>query len=230
MEQWQAYAPVEALLLFLLEDPNKARRMGLSILPTLVDNYLKALRTEDQSQPTSALWFINQISQHKVISLNPSDVTYSLLVNVAENLHDGDADLLYEYAKKYDAGIAGNEDLFRRLCTHVMAYTRDMEEAGIIPKVSPGDARLFPQLLELQDEIMALYEQGEPTAEELQTTVFSVAKRHDMNQRDWFKFLYQSLLEKNQGPRLGSLFAMLGKGRVEKMFGDAIKRNEAVSC
>ena len=226
MEQWQAYAPVEALLLFLLEDPNKARRMGLSILPTLVDNYLKALRTEDQSQPTSALWFINQLSQHTIIGLQPSDVTYSLLVNVAENLHDGDADLLYEYAKKYDAGIADNEDLFRRLCTHVMAYTRDMEEAGIIPKVNPENTQLLPQLLELRSEIMALYEQGESTSEALQSTVFSIAKRHDINQRDWFKFLYQSLLEKNQGPRLGSLFAMLDKDRVEKLFSDAIKRND----
>ena len=225
MEQWQAYAPVEALLLFLLEDPNKARKMGLSILPTLVDNYLKALRTEDQTQPTSALWFINQISEHKISELQPSDVSYSLLVNVAENLHDGDADLLYDYAKKYDAGIAGNEDLFRRLCTHVMAYTKDMEAAGIIAKASPDDVSLFPRLLELHEELNALYQQGDASAEQLQSTVFSIAKRHDLNQRDWFKFLYQSLLEKNQGPRLGSLFAMLEQDRVDKLFCDAIKRN-----
>ncbi len=225
MEQWQAYAPVEALLLFLLEDPNKARRMGLAILPTLVDNYLKALRTEDQTKTTSALWFINQISQHKIDSLQSSDVTYSLLVNVAENLHDGDADLLYDYARKYDAGIADNEDLFRRLCAHVMSYTKDMEDAGIIVKVGPEETRLFPQLLELQGELKTVYQQGVATAEVLQTTVFSIAKRHELNQRDWFKFLYQSLLEKNQGPRLGSLFAMLGRERVEKLFSEAIKRN-----
>jgi lysyl-tRNA synthetase class 1 len=226
MEQWQAYAPVEALLLFLLENPNKARKMGLSILPTLVDNYLKTLRTEDQSEPTSAMWFINQLSPHKISSLQASDVTYSLLVNVAENLHDGDADLLYDYAKKYDAGIADNEDLFRRLCTHVMAYTKDMEDAGIIAKASVEDNSLFPQLLELKDTLTTLYEQGETSAENLQTTVFSIAKTHDTNQRDWFKFLYQSLLKKNQGPKLGSLFAMLGRDRVENLFSDAIKRHE----
>lgn len=229
MEQWQAYAPVEALLLFLLEDPNKARRMGLAILPTLVDNYLKALRSEDQTQSTSAMWFINQISQHQISSLSPSDVTYSLLVNVAENLHDGDADLLYDYAKKYDAGIAENEDLFRRLCAHVMSYTKDMEDAGIIAKVSPEETQLFPQLLELQAALNTLYEEGEATAEALQTTVFSIAKKHELNQREWFKFLYQSLLEKNQGPRLGSLFAMLGRERVEKLFSAAIERRETVS-
>ncbi len=229
MEQWQAYAPVEALLLFLLENPNKARKMGLSILPTLVDNYLKTLRTEDQSEPTSALWFINQLSQHTISSLQASDVTYSLLVNVAENLHDGDADLLYDYAKKYDAGIADNENLFRRLCTHVMAYTKDMEDAGIITKASVEDNSLFPQLLELEDTLTTLYKQGEASAEDLQTTVFSIAKQHDINQRDWFKFLYQSLLEKNQGPKLGSLFAMLGRDRVENLFSDAIKRHETKS-
>ncbi|MCH9698363.1 MAG: lysine--tRNA ligase [Gammaproteobacteria bacterium] len=229
MEQWQAYAPVEALLLFLLEDPNKARRMGLALLPTLVDNYLKALRTEDQSRETSALWFINQISERTIKNLQASDVTYSLLVNVAENLHDGDAELLYDYAIKYDAGIADNEDLFRRLCEHVIRYTRDMEAAGVIPKVKPEATELFPQLLELRDALQNQYKQGEATPEILQTTVFDIAKQHELNARDWFKFLYQSLLEKNQGPRLGSLFAMLGQERVIKLFSDAVERNQVMT-
>jgi lysyl-tRNA synthetase class 1 len=108
-----------------------------------------------------------------------------------------------------------------------MAYTKDMEDAGIITKVSTEETRLFPQLLELRDTLITLYKQGEASAEDLQTTVFSIAKQHDINQRDWFKFLYQSLLEKNQGPKLGSLFAMLGKDRVENLFSDAIKRHEA---
>ncbi len=51
----------------------------------------------------------------------------------------------------------------------------------------------------------------EPTGENLQTLTFTVGKDHGFeNLRDWFKALYEVLLGQDQGPRMGSFFALYG--------------------
>jgi lysyl-tRNA synthetase class 1 len=49
------------------------------------------------------------------------------------------------------------------------------------------------------------------SAEDIQTAVYEVGKRHDFEPlRDWFKALYQVLLGQDQGPRFGSFVALYG--------------------
>ena len=49
------------------------------------------------------------------------------------------------------------------------------------------------------------------SAEDLQTEVYEVGKRHGFeNLRDWFKALYEILLGQSQGPRMGSFIALYG--------------------
>jgi len=48
-------------------------------------------------------------------------------------------------------------------------------------------------------------------SEVIQTQVYEVGKRHGYeNLRDWFKAQYQVLLGQEQGPRIGSFFALYG--------------------
>lgn len=224
MEQWQAYAPVGALLLFLLENPNKARKMGLPILPRLVDNYLVALHDTSIKEPDSPLWFVDKLLHHHDASLQESsDIQYSLLVNVAETLGHGGAELLYEFAKRYDLSVAENEQFFRELCGHVIAYVEGVKVHNVDPVVSKPDVSLFPYLIELRQSIGQLNTQGEFSHEALQNAVFKVAKNHNLDFKEWFHFLYLSLLQKEQGPRLGSFFAMLGFDKVDQIFDQAIQ-------
>ena len=57
--------------------------------------------------------------------------------------------------------------------------------------------------------------------------VFTIAKTHNLDFKEWFRFLYLSLLQKDQGPRLGSFFAMLGFDEVEQLFDKAIQASES---
>ena len=227
MEQWQAYAPVGALLLFLLENPNKARKMGLPILPRLVDNYLASLHDKNPTESDSPLWFVDKLLHHHDASLQEgSDIQYSLLVNVAETLGHGGADLLYDFAKRYDSAVDENEGFFRDLCRHVIAYVEGVKAQAIVTAPAKPDTNFFPYLIELRQNIGQLNAQGDFTHELLQNAVFAIAKKHDLDFKEWFRFLYLSLLQKDQGPRLGSFFAMLGFDEVEQIFDKAIQASE----
>ncbi|MCP5424350.1 MAG: lysine--tRNA ligase [Gammaproteobacteria bacterium] len=224
MEQWQAYAPLGALLHFLLANPNKARQMGMPILPKIVDDYLKALRTEARDDEYGTLWFIDQLQHHHDASgLRNSEIGYALLVNVAENLGLHEGAVLFEYASRHDPSVLENEPFFRELCVKVVAYVQDYQAK--LPQQSLDiDIRYAPYLRDLRQAVQALTDRGEFEANNLQNAVFTVSRCYGLVQSEWFKFLYQALIGKDKGSRMGTFLAVLGAERVLAMLDGAIAR------
>jgi lysyl-tRNA synthetase class 1 len=217
MEQWIKYSPLGALLNFLLANPNKARPMGLPILPKIVDEYLDVLGKEDPQAVHSHRWFIDNVQHRQDASyLTNNELSYNLLTNVAKNLSIRDAKLLYQYALKYDPTVAQNQDFFQSLCEQVIAYVEDYE-AQIVKEPLTIDtvyAQYLPELIELieqQDNFDNL------TGEEIQALAFIIPKKYNLSQPEWFKFLYAVLLNQEKGPRLGPLLGILGKPTVLSM-------------
>ncbi|WP_069471280.1 lysine--tRNA ligase [Candidatus Marithrix sp. Canyon 246] len=222
MEQWMKYSPVGALLNFLLANPNKARQMGLPILPKIVDEYIDTLR-KPQNNINHNLWFINSIQhEYEVSNLDKNEISYNLLSNVAQNLGIRDASLLYKYALKYDSTVADNADFFRLLCEKVVAYVEDYE-AQIVTEpleIDKSYSTYLPELIEIidhTDNFDAL------AGEDIQALAFIIPKKYDLNKSQWFKFLYSVLLGKEKGPRLGPFLGILGKESVLSMLRKSLK-------
>ena len=79
----------------------------------------------------------------------------------------------------------------------------------------PGLTRRAPDALEaealrdLDGELAKL--PADASAEDIQTQVFEVGKRHPFEMlRGWFQALYETLLGSAQGPRMGSFIALYG--------------------
>ena len=223
MEQWVKYSPLGALLNFLLANPNKARQMGLPILPKIVDEYIEVLRSENPENANSSMWFIDSIQhKHDAYGLEKNELSYSLLTNVAQNLGLRDPTLLYKYANKYDPNVAKNEVFFRTLCEKVIAYVQDYE-AQVEKTEVAIDWSYLPYLLEFIDIIENTADYDNLHGEEIQALVFIIPKKYELSQPSWFKFLYAVLLGKERGPRLGPFLGILGKEAVLSMLRAAVK-------
>ena len=98
--------------------------------------------------------------------------------------------------------------LMDRLIGLAINYYRDF----ILPKkqYKKATAREKKALEDLRSEMAGLATNS--TADDIQTLVYEVGKRHDCfpKLRDWFLSLYQILLGQDSGPRMGSFFALLG--------------------
>ncbi|OGG99835.1 MAG: lysine--tRNA ligase [Candidatus Lambdaproteobacteria bacterium RIFOXYD1_FULL_56_27] len=225
MGQWIKYAPLGALLHFLLGNPNKAKKMGLPILPKLVDEYLQSARTETAGELFSAPWFLSQI-QHQPLQDTPelaSDLTYSLLFNLSEALSIFEAPLLYDYALKYDPKVGEQSEFYLDLCQRICRLALDQKEVAQEPEPLSLDLTFLPQLQKLALHLESLGDQV-TDGEELQTYLFGLAKELDLNPRDWFAFLYGALLGKAQGPKIGPFFAIMGPKRALAMVTQALER------
>ncbi|MDH5559932.1 MAG: lysine--tRNA ligase [Deltaproteobacteria bacterium] len=222
MEQWMKYAPLGVLLNFLLANPNKAKKMGLPILSRLIDEYLQCLRTQDAGEENSVLWYLAKIQKQKEAQhLKIGDeIGYGLLYNVAESLSIHDAELLYDYALKYDSDVIHNRAFYFDLCERVIAFFEDFhEERPIDPDEIDGS--FFEGLEDLKAKLISVDER-DLKGEETQQLLFLIAREREYNQRSWFHFLYQVLLGKEQGPKMGPFFAILGKTKTLELIDQAI--------
>ncbi|MDT8446100.1 MAG: lysine--tRNA ligase [bacterium] len=227
MDQWTRYAPLGALLNFLLGNPNKAKKMGLPLLPRLVDEYLQAIRADVSAEAFTAPWYLARIQGHD-LSDQPqlkSETSYALLFNLADALSIYEADLLYDYALKYDPAVGEQEDFFRDLCLRICLLAQD-QAAGQKEAAPELDLSFMDQLKQLE-QLLADPANAGLDGEELQTKLFSLAKEVDRNPREWFGFLYGALLGKSQGPKIGPFFAIMGVDKAHQMVTDACKRLNA---
>ena len=63
----------------------------------------------------------------------------------------------------------------------------------------------------------------DPSAEDIQTQVFEVGKRHPFESlRGWFQALYETLLGSSQGPRMGSFIALYGIDKSRSLIAEAL--------
>jgi lysyl-tRNA synthetase class 1 len=77
-------------------------------------------------------------------------------------------------------------------------------------------------LRDLDSELAKL--PADASAEDIQTQVFEVGKRHQFESlRAWFQALYETLLGSSQGPRMGSFIALYGIDNSRKLIAEALE-------
>jgi len=98
-------------------------------------------------------------------------------------------------------------------------YARDFAVPELkrrAPNAMEADA-----LRDLDGELAKL--PADASAEDIQTQVFEVGKRHPFESlRGWFQALYETLLGSSQGPRMGSFIALYGIDNTRKLIAEAL--------
>ena len=210
LEQWLRYAPVDSLLYFMYLKPQQAKRMGLPLLPDIIDQYLELVESWDGSED-SPVPFISRLSSkgHAAKLADQKTVTYSLILQLILALNQDDPRIVRDYLLKYQPDIAGNVGYYENLIEDALAYYRDV----MLPNRANEQAghEMDEALAELRDILTQLKESGAATdADSLQTRAFQVSKDRNLKMKDWFRTLYRVFLGQSQGPRIGSFIALLG--------------------
>jgi lysyl-tRNA synthetase, class I len=207
-EEWLRYGPRESLALFMYQQPRRAKRLYFDVIPRSVDEYLalcqKYPEQSEAERYENPVWHIHGGNPPAV----EVPLTYGVLLNLASVCNTEEPAVLWGFISRYVPG-ASPETLPKldELVGCAINYYRDF--------VKPAKRYRAPipleraALAELADELAALPAGAE--AEEIQTVVYEVGKRHDFaSLRDWFRALYETLLGQSQGPRMGSFIALYG--------------------
>jgi lysyl-tRNA synthetase, class I len=210
LEQWLRFAPVDSLLYLMYIKPQQAKKMGVPILPEIVDQYLE-LVAQDAGEEDSPVPFISRLSRGAHAGRLPGGriITYSLILELILALNQDDPRIVRDYLLRFEPEIGSNVAYYEKLIENALTYYREV----LLPSrvAEQADHQLDEAVSALRDELSR--RAGTNTAadpDELQTMVFQVAKDREIRTRDWFRSLYRIFLGQSQGPRIGSFIALLG--------------------
>ncbi|MDZ5762181.1 Lysine--tRNA ligase [Candidatus Cyrtobacter comes] len=207
IDEWLDCAPQETLRFFIHATPQKAKKLHIGIIPKCVDEYITLLNQYNDEQDQRIKMESPLFSAHCGNVPNfKIDVTYSLLLHLAFACGSETVEVIWKYILKMpNAPKRGEIAFFDKMVSGAVNYFLKYEKPRRILR-EPTNAELVAfRLL-----INKLSIQSEQSPQELQNLVYSVAQECNMDVKEWFCAIYETLFGSVNGPRFGSFIALYG--------------------
>jgi len=221
---WFRYGSPRSLLLLTLKRFVGTRTLSVTDIPQYVnefdeleDIYFGRKTVADAKERAKLTGLYKYCWVHEPPSKPRVHVPYNLLTYLAKVAPKGSeteyiVDKLREYGYIKDEMP---EDLEKRI-EYAFNWTQDfMEITGRAVKLSEKEAEAIKEL------IQAL--RFEEEEDQIQGTVFAIARKHSITPKRFFKTLYTILLGVSEGPRLGPYIVAMGNKNVTEALERALK-------
>jgi len=222
-QRWLTYGTPKSILLLLYKKLTGARELGFEDIPGLMDEYNELesiyfgktkVDNEAKLVKSKGLYeYVNLLRPPEDPSIHAS---YRLLIELCK-IFKGDrvkrvTSKLIDYGTIKEDGKDSVEELIKLAGN----YSDDFEETKIPATKIMVDDSSKVALKQLADLL-----QKDETPEDLQNSIYSIAKENQVQPKDFFKILYQIILSKDRGPKIGPFIEDIGKKKVA----DAIYRH-----
>ncbi|MEX1306412.1 MAG: lysine--tRNA ligase [Rhodovibrionaceae bacterium] len=216
VDEWLTYAPPESLALYMFQKPRAAKRLYFDVIPRAVDEYMSHLesfaREDDPAKRMeNPAWHIHRGQPPH----EQAHLSFSILLKLASACNSEDPAVLWGFISRYaPEATPQTAPILNGLVGHAIAYYRDFVKPNKRYRAATAEERAA--IADLLSRIEALPAEAE--AETIQYEVYEAGKAAGYeNLRDWFKALYEILFGEEQGPRLGSFFALYGLENAKAM-------------
>jgi lysyl-tRNA synthetase class 1 len=220
VDEWLRYAPSESLANFMFASPKSAKRLYFDVIPRQIDDYASRLRDFETQKPEkqvdNPVWHIHGGNPPKP----EVEISFSLLLNLVSVCNTDDKSVLRGFIERYLNGASTDKMPFLdRLMQYAINYYRDrVQPRKRFSKPSDSEKKALEDLLAELNKL-----RGTEPADDIQSVVFEVGKRHDFpDLRSWFNTLYRCLLGQEEGPRMGSFISLYGPDNSKKLIEEAL--------
>jgi lysyl-tRNA synthetase, class I len=221
LEEWLRYGSEPSLAFYIYREPKRAKSLHIGVIPRAVDEYWQ-FRGNYSNQPIEQKLGnpVHHIHGGKVPE-GSLPLTYCLLLNLVSLPGVADKDTAWKFVQRYAPATSPETDPeLDELIGLAVNYARDFVAPGL--KRRPPTDMEAQALGDLDLELAKL--PADSSAEDIQTQVFEVGKRHPFDSlRSWFQTLYETLLGSSQGPRMGSFIALYGIDNSRKLIAEALE-------
>jgi len=214
-EKWLNYGTPESILLLLYKRITGARELGFEDIPTLMDEYNELeniyfgktkVDNEAKLERSKGLYeYVNLLNPPKNSSAH---VSYRLLIELCKIFKDDRLERVN--SKLIDYGtIKETNSHVEELIKLAGKYSDDFEETKI-----PATKIIIDDSCKVAlTQLVKLLLKNEKT-EDLQNSIYTIAKENQVQPKDFFRILYQIILSANRGPKIGPFIEDIGKKKV----------------
>jgi lysyl-tRNA synthetase class 1 len=221
VDDWLKYAPIETMIYFIFQSPEKAKRLFFDVIPKSVDEYLMQIgkfhnETDELKKISNPVYHI-----HKGIvpKLETFGLSFSLLMNLVSACNTHEKNILLGFVAKYTEQELSSNSYLDKLLDHAIAYYHDFVEP-YKQFLSPSEE----QKLLLGNIATFLLSTPNYDADTIQNAIYDIGMKggYEQDLRAFFQMIYQILLGQAAGPRIGSLLSLLGRDAAIKLINSKI--------
>ncbi len=214
-QAWLKYATPKSILLLLYKRITGARELGFEDIPSLMAEYneleniffgkIKVDNPAKASKLKGLYEYVNLLNPPK----EPSPyVNYRLLIELSKIFKENRNELVLK--KLIDYGVLKNSSPeIEELITRAGNYSDEFDEQEK-PDIQIDD--ITKQALKELSEVLAADEEPE----DLQNTIYQIAKKNNVQPKEFFKILYQIILSTTRGPKIGPFISDIGRKNVSQ--------------
>src|SRR3990170_282117 len=214
-QTWLKYGSPKSILLLLYKRISGARELGFEDIPSLMDEYneleniffgkIKIENPAKETKMKGLYEYVNLLNTPKTLT---TYVSYRLLIELSRIFKEKRTDLVIK--KLIDYGVLKNsEPQIEDLITMAGNYADDFDlQEKVDVHIDDATKKALGELADL------LGADDEP--DDLQNTIYQIAKKNNVQPKDFFKILYQIILSTNRGPKIGPFILDIGRKKVSQ--------------
>ncbi len=221
VQKWLEFGTPKSILLLLYKRITGARELGFEDIPSLMnqyneleDIYFGRIKIDNQAKLTKSKGLYEYINLLDPPKQSSTHVNYKLLIELTKVFKENRTQRVMKKLLDYGA-IKNPEPEIEKLIELAGNYSDkfDWEEKVIIDldKAAKDALKLLVDALK-----------GEEEPEDIQNTIYQIAKSMDVQPKEFFKILYQIILGTSKGPKIGPFISDIGRRRVAKTLSEYV--------
>jgi len=214
-QKWLRYGTTKTILLLLYKRITGARELGFEDIPTLMDEYNELeniyfgkTKVDNEAKLVKSKGlneYVNLLSPPKNSSAH---VSYRLLIELCKIFKDNRLERISSKLIDYGTIKETNSNV-EELIKLAGNYSDDFEET----KIPATEFAIDDSAKDAQRQLADILSKDEKI-EDLQNSIYSIAKENQVQPKDFFRILNQIILSTNRGPKIGPFIEDIGKKKV----------------
>ncbi|PIW32455.1 MAG: lysine--tRNA ligase [Nitrosopumilales archaeon CG15_BIG_FIL_POST_REV_8_21_14_020_37_12] len=214
-QKWLEFGDSKSILLLLYKRITGARELGLEDIPALMneydeleDIYFGKVKVDNQAKLTKSKGLYEYVNLLEIPKQPRIHVNYRLLVELAKMFKENRIERVMK--KLIDYGVIKNpEQSIEKIIELAGNFADEFDQQEKTEIDLDETAKISLKIL-----TEALSSEKEP--EDIQNTIYQIAKSNNIEPKDFFKVLYQIILGTSRGPKIGPLISDIGRKQVAK--------------
>jgi lysyl-tRNA synthetase class 1 len=206
-QKWLEFGSPKSILLLLYKRITGARELGFEDIPSLMNEYGR-IKVDNQAKVVKSKGLYEYVNLLDPPKQSSTHVNYRLVIELAKIFKENRAERVMK--KLLDYGVIKNpEPEIEKLIELAGNFSNEFEQQEKSQvELNDTTKKALKMLIE------SLGAEKEP--EDIQNTIYQIAKSNDVQPKDFFKTLYQIILGTSRGPKIGPFISDIGRKQVAK--------------
>jgi lysyl-tRNA synthetase class 1 len=214
-QKWLEFGTPKSILLLLYKRITGARELGFEDIPSLMseyneleDIYFGRIKMDNQAKMTKSKGLYEYVNLLNPPKQSSTHVNYRLLIELTKIFKENREERVMK--KLLDYGVIKEENSeIENLIKLAGNYSDEFDQQEKTEIELDNSVKKGLKIL-----VETLGADKEP--EDIQNTIYQIAKSNNVQPKDFFKILYQIILGTSRGPKIGPFISDIGRKQVAK--------------